>query len=35
MAAIFKRIFLIENVWISIKILVTSVPRGPIDNIPA
>ena len=30
----FKRIFLNENVRISIKILLKFVPRGPIDNIP-
>ena len=29
----FKRIFLNENVWISIKISLQFVPRGPIDNI--
>ena len=32
---IFKRIFLNENVWISIKISLKFVPKGPIDNIPA
>ena len=32
---IFKCIFLIENVWIPIKILLKFVPMGPIDNIPA
>ena len=31
----FKRIFLNENVWISIKISLNCVPRGPINNIPA
>ena len=40
MAAIFhtdnlKRIFLNENVWISISISLQFVPRGPINNIPA
>ena len=40
MAAIFsddisKSIFLNENVWISIKISLYFVPRGPINNIPA
>ena len=34
MAAIFKRIFLSENVWNSIKISLRFVPKGPIDNIP-
>ena len=29
-----KRIFLNENVWISIKISLKIVPRGPINNIP-
>ena len=33
--AIFKCIFLNENVWIPIKISPTFVPRGPINNIPA
>ena len=28
-------IFLIENVWISIKIALKFVPKGPINNIPA
>ena len=32
---IFKRIFLNENVWISIKISLKIVPRGPINNISA
>ena len=32
---IFKRIFLNENVWISIKILLKFVLNGPLDNIPA
>ena len=32
---IFKRIFLNENVWISIKISLKFVPKGPINNIPA
>ena len=32
---IFKCIFLNENVWISIKIPVKYVPKGPINNIPA
>ena len=32
---IFKCIFLNENVWISIKISLNFVPRGPINNIPA
>ena len=32
---IFKRIFLNENVWISIKIALKFVPKGPIDDIPA
>ena len=32
--AIFKWIFLNENVWISINILLKFVPRGPINNIP-
>ena len=31
----FKRIFFNENVWISIKISLTFVPKGPIHNIPA
>ena len=31
----FKRIFLNENVWISIEISLKFVPRGPINNIPA
>ena len=29
---IFKRIFLNENVWISIQISLKFVPDGPIDN---
>ena len=32
---IFKHIFLIENVWISIKISLKFVHKGPIDNNPA
>ena len=32
---IFKCIFLNENVWISIKISLKVIPKGPIDNIPA
>ena len=32
---IFKCIFLNENVWIPIKILLMFVPKGPINNIPA
>ena len=32
---LFKRIFLNENVWISIKISLRFVPKGPINNIPA
>ena len=32
---IFKRIFFDENVWISIKISLKFVPKGPINNIPA
>ena len=32
---IFKRIFFKENVWISIKISLKFVPKGPINNIPA
>ena len=32
--SIFKRIFLNENVWILIKISLTLVPKGPINNIP-
>ena len=32
---IFKRIFLNENVWISIKISLKFVPKGSINNIPA
>ena len=31
----FKRIFLNENVWKSIKISLKFVPKGPINNIPA
>ena len=31
----FKRIFLNENIWISIKISLKFVPKSPIDNIPA
>ena len=32
---VFKCIFLNENVWIAIKISLTFVPKGPINNIPA
>ena len=32
---IFKCIFLNENVWISGKISLKFVPKGPINNIPA
>ena len=32
---IFKCIFLNENIWISIKIPLKFVPKGPINNIPA
>ena len=32
---IFKRIFFNENVWISMKISLKCVPKGPINNIPA
>ena len=32
---IFKRFFFNENVWISIKISLKFVPKGPINNIPA
>ena len=32
---LFKCIFLNENVWISIKVSVKFVPKGPIYNIPA
>ena len=32
---IFKRIFFNENVWISIKISLKFVPKGPTNNIPA
>ena len=32
---IFRYIFLNKNVWISIKISLKFVPRGPINNIPA
>ena len=32
---VFKCIFLNENVWISIKISLRFVPKGPINNIPA
>ena len=31
----FNRIFLNENMWISIKISLKFVPKGPINNIPA
>ena len=32
---IFKRIFFNENVWISIKISMKFVPKGPVNNIPS
>ena len=32
---VFKSIFVNENVWISIKISLKFVPKGPINNIPA
>ena len=32
---IFKRNFLNENIWITIKISLKFVPKGPINNIPA
>ena len=32
---IFKYILLNENVWISIKISLKLVPKGPFNNIPA
>ena len=32
---ILKCIFLNENAWIPIEILLKFVPKGPIDNIPA
>ena len=32
---LFNRIFLNKNVWISLKISLKSVPKGPIANIPA
>ena len=32
---IFKRVFFNENVWISIKISLKFLPKGPINNIPA
>ena len=32
---ILKCIFLNENLWIPIEIALKSVPKGPIDNIPA
>ena len=32
---IFKRIFVKENVWISIEISLKIIPKGPIDNMPA
>ena len=32
---IFKRIFLNENIWTSIKISLKFVPKGPINNIAA
>ena len=34
-AAIFKYIFLDENIWILIKISLKCVAKGPINNIPA
>ena len=33
--SIFKCIFLNENVWISIKVSLQFIPKGPINNIPA
>ena len=33
--AIFKRIFLYENIWISLTISLKFIPRIPINNIPA
>ena len=35
MDAIFKRIFLNENIWIPIEISLKFVPKGSINNIPA
>ena len=35
MAAIFKCFFLSENVWISLKISLKFIPKGPINNMPA
>ena len=35
MAAIFKYISLNENVWISIKISLKFIPKGPVSKIPA
>ena len=32
---IFKRIFMNENIWVSIKVSLKFVPKGPINNIPA
>ena len=32
---IFQHIFMNDNVWISIKISLKFVPKGPIKNIPA
>ena len=32
---IFKCIFLKENIWISINILLKFIPKGPINDIPA
>ena len=32
---IFKRIFFNENVWVSIKMSLKVLPKGPINNIPA
>ena len=31
----FRCVFLTENIWISIKISLKFVPKGPINNIPA
>ena len=33
--AIFRCIFLNENIWVAINISLSVVPKGPIDNIPA
>ena len=32
---IFKCIFIDENIWVSIKVSLKFVPKGPINNIPA